>query len=353
MKTLHAIVILLDKAVTPEDIFGVIKDGENLSDVFKKLAKIVHPDVNKDKVKEANDAFQKLQDWYHKAQDKVEAGTYGDRDACDRVTLNSKKGSYTITARVSGGDLSEVFVGVDKDKKSVLVKICRTPSNNDLVSREASTLQYLLEESPSKDLKVMRHIPVLVDSFSLKDGKINKQVNIFKYDAGGVTLEDVKTLYPDGIDAQDMAWMFNRLLASLMAAHQSGVVHGAITPEHFIVFEENHNGLLIDWSYSVKIGSPLKAIVPKWLVIYPDEIKNKKKKEVNEGVDIYMAAMCARYLLGKKDRPRAIDGLLNSCLLGPNHRPTEVFEVIEKFKIILEEVYGERKFRKLSLTNKE
>ena len=342
--SLRTIVVILEQALSPEDVFGSL-NGDRLSDKYRKLAKELHPDGYPvaDEKAIAEKAFQQLQEWYRRAQDKVEAGTYGDRDACGRVTIQSKKSSYTVTSRLASGDMAELYVGVDEDKNPVLVKIGRLPANNDLLQNEARTLAYMRDEAPVRNLKVMHHIPVLLDAFQLQDGKMHKQTNVFRFKQGGVTLESILLAYPNGVDPRDMAWMLNRLLAGLLAIHQSGVIHGAITPEHMIVFPEDHDGLLVDWSYSVKPRVAIKAIAPKWRSLYPPEVL--AKKGVLYGTDICMAAKCALYLVGNQAIPRQIDGLLRSCCLGQAHRPQDVFEVFEELEELLKALYGPRKFR--------
>jgi hypothetical protein len=114
--------------------------------------------------------------------------------------LNTKKAAYTLTRRMKPGDLTNVYSGFNQDKKPIIAKITRMPSNNDLVRNEAEKPPVAPPESKAKALRVMQHIPVLVDSFELDANKVKKQVNIYLAPATGyVSVEDVIERFPSGI----------------------------------------------------------------------------------------------------------------------------------------------------------
>ena len=340
---------LLRVAMTPEDIFG---DKDQIAGKYRELAKATHPDSNKGS-NLANEIFQLLQAWHAKAMAKVAARTYGDRRAHVRTSITHRTARYTIMSRVASGDLAEVYGGVGPGKHAVLIKVGRMPVNNDLLANEAKTLRYMCVDAPVKDLAVMQHIPKFVDAFQLADGKLRKQVNVIEWVKGGYTLEDVMRVYPDGIDPRDMAWMFNRVLGGLLAAHQAQRIHGAVVPSHVLIFPETHNGMLIDWSYSVEPNHALRAIAPRWRAFYPPEVLIKNP--ATTGTDIYMAAKCALALLGKMPAaaPRAIVGFMRACTLGPAHRPRDVYELFVEFQDILKALYGKPAFRKFTMLEKK
>lgn len=347
---LKAILILLEKAVCPEDVFGKL-NGEPLSDIYRRLAKIVHPDKARSAEKaQAEEAFKRLQSWYEKAETKVAAGTYGDRNALGETVIETKSDRYVIERRLSHGDIAEVFLAQNKAGAKVVLKITRTPANNDLLANEAKTLRYFRTDSPSKSLAVMAHIPELLDSFELRDGKAKKRVNVIAWAQGGYTLAQVREAYPSGLDLRDAAWMWNRMLGALLAAHQSQIIHGAVLPEHFVIFPESHNGILIDWCYAVAPGAPLRAIVPARRGSYPLEVM--VKRPATTAVDLYMAAVCLRSLLSDEtfaNLPRPVVGLLRSCWLGPAHRPQDAWQLFNEFGELLKALYGPRKFRPFAM----
>ena len=337
---LDRLLIIVQSASCPEDVFGVL-NGEPIAAIFRRLAKIAHPDAVKAKDKtKAEEAMRRLNDWHDKAEAKIAAGNYGDRTS-DEVVINTKSDAYKLKRRIAAGDISDVWISTNKAGAEALVKVVRSPANNDLMANEAKMLRHLQQDSPAKDLKVMRHIPVLLDSFELRDGKLKKRVNVLQYIPGGFTLAQVKEVYPKGLELADAAWMFNRLLAALLAAHQSNVVHGAVIPEHILIFPEDHNGLLLDWSYSVNIGGIVKAISQSRRSFYAPEIL--EKKPASAGTDIFMASNCLTWLC--PSLPTPFGALVRACTLHQSRRMGDVGEVAERFAELLKAIYGPPKFR--------
>jgi serine/threonine protein kinase len=161
---------------------------------------------------------------------------------------------------------------------------------------------------------------------------------------------------PHGIDAADMAWIFNRLLAALAVAHAQGIVHGAVTPDHLLLRLSDHNGILIDWCYSVEIGSTIAAISPPYRAFYPPEVL--AKQPATPATDLYMAAQCMVALLGgdvaagqiPPATPRPIAALLRGCLIpSPHRRAQGAWEIFGEFRDILARIYGPPHFRPFTL----
>lgn len=350
----------LQKATCPEDVFGELEvpQNESLDVAYRDWAKKVHPDLCSDK-NLAHEAFTLLGKFLEQAEQKVKDGTYGNKNVLsEEVVISSKTSTYNITTLFESGDISDIF----DTKQGVLVKISRSPSSNDLLRNEASILNWIRNESPSKDLKVLRHIPVLRDSFVLEDSnKVKLQVNVLDKHEGYYSLQKVLDNYPNGIDPRDAAWMFNRTLSGLLCAHQAGVVHGALNPSHIIIKSgditdtEVHNGVIVGWSHSVKVGDKIRAICPDYKDYCAPEILTGLV--ANFGYDLYSAATCMVALLGgdpstkqvPNSVPRAIRGLLKACFLGYKHRSQDVWELYQDFQKILTALYGDRKFRKLEI----
>jgi hypothetical protein len=167
-----------------------------------------------------------------------------------------------------------------------------------------------------------------------------------------VSLAAVMRAYPTGIAAADAAWMFNRLLAILGVIHGMGLVHGAVTLDHMLIRPHDHNGLLLDWCYSVPSGSPIKAVNLAYTADYPPEVQ--ARQPATAATDLYMAARCLLRLLGgdpvtgelPTPVPKPIRLLLHSCLLpSPHRRANDAWELFDEFQTILGQLYGPPRFR--------
>lgn len=351
------LVDLLRQAAGPADVFGAL-DGDQAAALkrrYRALAAATHPDRNPGMAAAAHEAFQALQRWYALAQREVASGSYG---RLPRVEVITKLRGYRGDGAPLRGDLCDLFPAAASPPPApgdggerVLLKVARSPRNNDLLAAEILALRRI--EGGLAGQAVRAHFPTLVEPFLLRDAAgVQRQGIVLRAEAGFVTLADVLRAYPRGIDPADAAWMFNRLLAALGSAHGLELVHGAVTPAHVLIRPSDHNGMLIDWCYSVPIGEPLKAIARPYAADYPPEVG--ARRAATSATDIYMAARCMARLLGGDGSaeslpagvPRPIRALLRACLLpSPQRRPDNAWQLFDDFQEILGRLYGRPAFR--------
>ncbi len=344
---------VLRDATRPDAVFGVLSGDPQLAlkRRYHELVAIAHPDRNGGQIAEANQACVALREWYAAAQRQLSQGVYG---ATPRISATTKLHQYFGYAPPLQGDLCELFPA-DGAGEAVLLKVARQARNNDLLQAEAQALRKLdraLESQPAR-----AHFPTLVEHFLLRDAAgIQRHTNVLRAEAGYVTLAEVLRAYPGGLAAADAAWMFNRMLTVLGVAHSQGIVHGAVTPAHMLVRPADHNGMLIDWCYSVPTGEPLKAISPSYKAEYPPEVQ--AKQPATPATDLYMAARCMSRLLGGHPTtlelpaqvPKPIRTLLSACLLpAPQRRAGDAWQVFEDFHEILGRLYGPPQFRPFAM----
>lgn len=321
----------------PEDLFGDVKTQEELKTSYRDWCKITHEDKCSDDEKHlAHEAFILLQNLYNLAEEKIKLKTYGQKVKKINITISGRKQIYQLDTLFRPGDISDIY----KDK-NFIIKISRSPATNILLKNEEENLNKIIKHS--EGLEILRHIPHFYESFDILNNGQNLRVNVFEFKEKFYSLQEIIDAYPKGIDSRDMAWMFNRMMGSLLAAHQTGIIHGAITPKHILLDIETHNGILIDWCYSVKKGSLIKNIVPEYRSLYPKEVFDKRPAD--EGYDLYMLANCMMKVVDQNLLPRAIKGLLNACLLGYTYRYKDVWVLYQDFSNTLLALYGPKKFR--------
>jgi serine/threonine protein kinase len=344
---------LLRSASAPIDVFGAL-DGEPqaaLKRRYRELVTIAHPDRNPSEADAANQACMRLQEWYAAAQRQIAQGVYG---AAPRIRAASKLHEYLGYAPPLQGDLCELFPA-EANREPVLLKVARLARNNDLLQAEAQalrTIERALDGQPAR-----AHFPTLTEHFLLRDTDgAQRHTNVLRAEQGYVSLAEVLRAYPSGLAAADAAWMFNRILTGLGIAHSLGIVHGAITPAHVLVRPADHNGMLIDWCYSVPVGAPLKAIAPPYAADYPPEVQ--ARQPATAATDLYMAARCMARLLGAQPPelelpasvPRPIRALLSACLLpSAQRRADDAWQLFEDFHEILGRLYGPPQFRPFTM----
>jgi hypothetical protein len=343
----------LRRATRPSDVFGTLEGDPHasLKRRYRKLLAAAHPDRHPGDPTAAGVAFRLIQKWYDAAARELAGGTYG---VAPSISAQTKLHTYVGDGPPLRGDLCDLFPA-DADSERVLLKIARSARNNDLLAAEARALariERVLAGQPAR-----AHFPSLVESFLLRDATgSQRQANALRAETAYVSLAEVLRAYPGGIAPADAAWMFNRLLAALGIAHAQGLIHGAVTLDHLLIRPHDHNGMLVDWCYSVTLGETIKAISPVHGADCAPEIL--ERRPATPAADLYMAARCMSRLLGGAGDaetlpagvPRPIRALLRACLLpAPHRRSADAWQVFDDFREILGRLYGAPRFRPFTM----
>ena len=355
--TLTELLHQLRHAPVPVEVFGVLGSDPQamLKRRYHELVLVAHPDQNPGRLHEASEAFKALQSCYRLAQHQLARGTYG---RTPRITAATRAHSYVGYESLLQGDLCDLFPATtDGNGERVLLKVARSARNNDLLAAEAHTLRRIGRELA--DQPVHAHFPSLVEHFLLRDASgVERHTNVVRLEEGTASLADVIRAYPAGIELPDAAWMFNRVLAALGVAHNLGIVHGAVVPSNILIRPADHNGMLIDWCYSVASGEPLKAVSKPYMADYPPEVAAKSPATL--ATDLYMAARCMLRLLGSNGEidqlparvSKPIRALIRACLIpSPSRRTADAWQLLDDFHTILGDLYGPPVFRPFAMRN--
>jgi hypothetical protein len=328
MSELEIILNNLAVAKYPEAVFGIMV-GDSLSKVtmiYKQLAKVVHEDlyVGADKTI-AHEAFILLGSWYEQAKYKIANNTYGDIKAAStpkpvftpiEFMVDGKE--LTLTDMISVGSYSTVYRALFSGN-NVTVKIARTPKDNELLEQEIRTLNHFAKTDgdtiKETFYKLQRaYVPKVEGAFFIRDSsnsKFRASILSMPVDQCFTLKELVETKFPEGLDPKQAYWIYRRILMTLWMSQLQGYVHGAVTPEHVLVFPKLHGLILLDWCNSTKINGKVKAINPVDKKFYPPEVL--EKKPVTPVSDIYMAGKTMLYMLGKQPIPDPIRKSIVSC----------------------------------------
>ncbi len=334
----------LDNAKSYIDVFG--KDEDKLASNYRRMARVLHPD-GKNAIDQqlASDAFVKLQSFYDTAKKAVANDTYGE---LPRVTITSRKFIHELIGNTWEGDISQVYQSITNGNSSAVgddsvVKLVRSPRNNDLMENEASSLRKIYRCNDIAEFQP--YFPMLFDSFKHNQSR----ANVLSYLDGFYTLKQVREAYGEKLNPLDAAWMWRRMLVALGAAHEAGVVHGAVLPEHVMIQPEQHGLVLIDWCYSGEPGDKPKAMSKKYKDLYPPDFKDE---ELLPGTDVYMAAATMTYLNGD-NMPRPLRAFMRGCMLDRvRTRPQKAFDLLQEYDELLErmgEPYHPRRFREFRM----
>jgi hypothetical protein len=327
-----------------EDVFGA--DQAAVAKNFRSMALVLHPD-HAGTDADAAAAMRKLLELRDEAEKKVAQGTWGKNLASAGVEIRAKY-VYKNVAPLKAGDLTDLYVADYEDGKPrrAVLKMLREPRDEDLATAEWKNLARLWSKTEERDVHFQHYLPHPVETVKVTiSGKL-RRANILRFSAGRHTIAEVLTAYPRGLDPRDMAWMWRRLLEVISWIHASGIVHGAVLPEHVLIGAANHSIKLVGWSYSVDIGQKIKAVPSTEKKWYPPEVL--AKLPATEATDVFMAARLALALCGDDlgRLPRKIGSLLSACLLqNPRSRHSSAVAVYKRFDDVLRDLYGPPAFR--------
>ena len=341
MSELQLILDRLDGACCPEDVFG---SGDDPAVVFKKLARVVHPDFNPTEQKVAVEVFQKLNVLKQEADRRIQDGKWGKRvplPHCVPLAI----GKYKAKHGPRIGDITDLYT-IEGGK--TIIKVARNHDDNDLLRAEAEALKILTKI----DGPVGEGVPELIDNFWI-EGMWKREANVITRFSGFVTAQEIRAkfdLQEDAVKKRTGIWMFKRLLSLLTWVHHFKLVHGAILPPHVMFYPDNdgqterdprkHSIRLVDWCYSVNYTqrTRLSSWVPAWQDHYAPELL--EKKFIGPPSDIYMAAQLMTYLCGTL-WPVELSKVLLKCLeKDPHKRYQKAGDVLEDWKQAAQAEFG-------------
>jgi hypothetical protein len=358
----------LEATILPEDIFGALPGGKTeqiagLRDTFRGLARVAHPDSYADAGDRemANRAFQRLNELYGFAGERVAQGRYPQADAGPREKIVSGRCEYHLSGEYSNDGVCLTYPAVCRDNgalRSVDLAAAADPTLNDLVRNQASILEEL--GRGASIAKFAPFLPELVETFTVQNGLTAHTASVFAARTGWYSLHQVRERYPGGVDARDMAWMYRRLLTVLGFLHTEGVVHGAVLPGNILIQPEEHGLILVHFYSATSLsgtgrGLPL-CVSHEEQEWYPPEMAITRS--VSPAVDLYLAARCMRSILGAEPTarefpssvPQPLASFLRGCLL-PHLSlcPGDAWSLKDEFDDLLGNLWGKRKFHPFSM----
>lgn len=338
---LASLVDFIKKAENYIDVFG--SDEDKFKSNYRKMARILHPDgynaLDRDI---ASEAFVLLQKYHDQATQAISLGTYGEPPT---VTITTRKHTHEITRHIGVADVANIYHGTT-DGENSFIKIGASNGVNDLMEQEMKAIKAIRDNGDIE--KFHPYFPELLDHFRYNDAK----ANAFKRLDGFYTLKEVADEYGNDLNPLDAVWMWRRLLVAIGAAHESGFVHGAIIPEHVMIYPEQHGLVLVDWCFSREIGEKLIAVPKKgkYQFFYPEAALDKEP--VDSGTDIYMAAKTMLRLV-EYVAPTPFKAFLRGCSIDrAKMQPKKAFDLLHEFDELLErmgEPYHPRRFHKFKM----
>ena len=339
----------------------------HVSQSYRKMVRLIHPDYFRGtrQLARAEEVFKKLAGFYEEAEVAAKRGTYGQLNF---VEWRTRRAKHRVVNSLGSGDLCATYAAMSVNAQTgnecaSFCKVAKGPADRDLLVTEATALKRLRSTLPTgpDDLRVF--FPQLLDSFVHREHrKPDRHVNVLPLLEGFYTLGQVAEAYGARLQGVHMAWIWRRILWALGHAHQQGIVHGAILPEHIMVLPQQHGVLIVDWCYASIVDDggtqpPLKAIVGAYKDWYPAEVFAKAAP--GPATDIAMAARCMIKVTGgdpvSGNYPshaaliKPFRAFLRGCIGShPASRPQDALHLLGEFDELLKGLgkpYYPRKFR--------
>jgi len=251
---------------------------------------------------------------------------------------------------IANGDLCDVRLA-QLGHGTFVLKIPRIEGADALLRKEQRVLEELTNTS-GHNLSC-RYFPQPAGLFS--DGR--RLVGAFRWQPGLLTAEQVLAQRPQGLEGQDLVWIFHRILEALAYVHRRGWVHGAVLPPHLLLHVKSHHPVLIDWIHAERIHSRLRLAPERFQAWYPPECHSRGP--ATPATDIYLAAKTTVYLAGgepvsgrlPRHMPMELQQLIGRCLGElAAARPRDAGELGAEVNILLKRLYGAPHFHELVLT---
>lgn len=220
------------------DLYAVLgvnqrAEPEVIEAAYRVLARKYHPDLHKGddtQIKQLNEARRILSKPDKRAQYDFER----------RETVGNIIGNYRILEEIAEGGFGTTYKAEHVIAgELVCVKHC---------SRVSSQSEAILIEE-ARAVWDLRHyaLPTMRDMIRLDDGSI---ALVMSYIPGMTLTQIVEQV--GAMDAEDVAWIAERVLNGLAYLHFHGVIHGDIKPQNIIIQPDKHMAVLVDFGLSLE-----------------------------------------------------------------------------------------------------
>lgn len=331
---------LLMNAKRPHEVFGT--NENEIKNIYRKYAKICHPDLAKDYEKElAQKTMTLLNEYYALAQKEIKQGIYNvidEKELLKQMTpmfeFDIKNENYKFYKISRSTDVADIYEGLCNDALVELI-IASDIEDDDLIIEEENILKTLNHLS----------IPKLK-----RKAKINGQNALIIYKPKGYSIDDIKKYY-GYINTEHICWILERLLSLVGYLHSNKIVHGNIKKENILIDPETHNVVITDYSLCIKDANKTESKYKIINDIYTPSYVNKDAKVI-PNVDIYPLGIIAIDLLGGDTNriaiPLRVDVKVRAFirkLLDKNSN--DAWALWNELIDIRNELYGNKRFTKL------
>jgi len=319
------------------DLFS--NDINKIKDEYKKLAKIWHPDINKDK--NASDIFAKISELYNAALAMIENGKW---EKSNYIIINKSDGKKIALNYYTKFEFELGICYVCKTKVIYVLDKDKEKYYNNAV-RSIKAIKYK-DKKMEEDLS--RFMPKMYDNFKTSDGEC---VLVLEKTEDVYPLKNVHEYFSNSIEDKHVAWIISRLYNIACFLKFSGIVHNGININNCFISPEFHSIILLGgWWYTTEEDAKMIGTTKDIFSIMSVSVKGEKTS--NSLTDLESIKLLGRELLGETNcRKLALNKsvpkpFINFLISGSIK---DSFEEFNKWDKALNDSYGKRKFIKMEV----
>lgn len=294
-------------ARAPETLFPEVTTLAGLKKASRKLAAIVHPDVNPQSAVDADIAFKRLTTWAERAERKLKDGTWGDGKPTAEFKFRTQVGDYGVFG-LSRREALFDSLDAEVNDTPVLLHVARLTRYELLAAKAVKALRQLDGGGFPTVVEVLK----LGGRSAYITGAIPE---------GFVPLSSAMEGNPRGVPVAVMLRYAQSMLRLVDRLAAAGLVHGAINPSTWWVHPVTTDSYLADWHYSVRRGEVVEFQNGTYAGLCPWEVREMKATDA--GTDLAACMLVLQESIGAMDVPKDLTAMFSEHSREGRARPTD------------------------------
>ena len=207
---------------------------------------------------------------------------------------------WAVDELLASGSVCDVYRGMRArfPTELVILKVLRDQTKQARLDNEWNILQ-ALQKSASPGAETFARLlpePVMHGHVTANTFE-GRRVTVIRWASGfHHTFEAVQRAYPKGIPPRASIWVWRRILEALSFIHVSGIVHGAVLPQHLLVQDNEHGVRLVDYGAAGYTSQKLQFLTEGCDAFYPAGVQIGST--LTQQLDLVMSARCIMTILG-------------------------------------------------------
>jgi hypothetical protein len=259
---------------------------------------------------------------------------------------------WTLDELLSEEETCDIYLGQRArwPTEMAIIKLLRDEKNKPHFENEWQRIQTLHRSSASGTEIFSRLLPQPIVHGEITGAEHHgKTASVFRREIGWrYSLAEILQANPQGIPVRASIWLWRRILELLTFIHSSGLVQGAVLPQHILIQENEHGARFSNYMCTLPTGEALALMYKTHSECYPSWLK--RGGTLSAQTDIVMSARCMiSALCGDPEQgtlPQAVPAELANVILNvasaknPQHITSDAWALREELGSVADKIYG-------------